>query len=124
VTKDSVEYASVLYVHPVFAPFSEEMARGLQFLEAFCGLDYAPSITFVTTMWDLQSPMGVKFCDRVVEQLVTEKWSSFMDRGAKLYHHGRRYEDGNLTMDVLTLEDDGIVRRINCAGNNCIYISS
>ena len=110
-TKDSVVYAGVIYVHPVTCPFSDEMRKGLQFLEAFCGLDYAPSITFVTTMWDLQSPQGVRRSERLFNELIAKRLSSFMERGAKIYHHGRRYENGDLTLDVLDLEEDGSTRQ-------------
>ncbi|CAI7593071.1 unnamed protein product [Penicillium manginii] len=110
-TRDSVMYAGILYVHPVNAPFSEEIKQALLFLDAFCGRDYVPSITFVTTMWDLQNSKGVIRSNALVESLRRTKWALFMDRGAKLYHHGRRYENGEPTLEVFDLETEGAARQ-------------
>lgn len=62
-------------------------------------------------MWDTHSPKGVMRSDSLVEELMVKKWSCFMGRGAKIYHHGRRYESGNATLDVLDIDNDDIARR-------------
>jgi hypothetical protein len=111
VVKDSVTFAGVLYVHPVNIPFSEETKKGLLFLEAFCGLDYAPHITFVTTKWDSLSTKQIKKSDELVNELIKSKWARFRKEGANLYHHGRCYENGEPTLDVLDLEDEPIPRQ-------------
>ncbi|OQE20343.1 hypothetical protein PENSTE_c013G04032 [Penicillium steckii] len=115
-TRDSVSYAGILYVHPVNAPFSEEIKRGLLFLDAFCGRDYAPSITFVTTMWDLQNAKGIIRTNALVESLMTTKWASFMDRGSRIYHHGRRYDNGEPTLEVFDLETEAQARQRTARG--------
>lgn len=110
-TKDSVTYAGVLYVHPATLQFSVEAKRSLLFLNAFCGPSYSPSITFVTTMWDRISPEEIEEQDDLVSEMARTKWSSFLDRGANLYHHGRVYEGEIATIEVLSLRKKPEVRQ-------------
>ncbi|KAJ5483808.1 hypothetical protein N7539_006008 [Penicillium diatomitis] len=110
-TKDSVTYAGVLYVHPATLQFSDEAKKSLLFLNAFCGPSYSPSITFVTTMWDRISPDEIEEQDELVNEMARAKWSSFLDRGANLYHHGRAYEGDTATLEVLSLRKKPEVRQ-------------
>lgn len=105
ITKDSVTYADVLYVYPATLQFSGEAKQSLLFLNAFCGPSYFPSITFVVTMWDRISPNNIEEQDELVCEMARTKRSSFLDRGANLYHHGRVYERDMATLEALSLSE-------------------
>ncbi|KAI9036274.1 uncharacterized protein KD926_002092 [Aspergillus affinis] len=106
VTKTSVTYAGILYVHPANQIYSDETEKGLKFLEVFCGLDYSPSLTFVTTGWDALSLNQIPRSDASIRQMQTFKWTAFIEKGAKVYHHGRRYDGGLPTLEVLDIDGD------------------
>lgn len=111
-TKDSVTYAGVLYIHPATVQFSNDCQRALEFLEHFCGLEYSPHITFVTTMWDeCTKERTMKRHDENVEQIVEKKWAPFIDKGAAVYYHGRVYENGEPTLACLDIEEHAADRR-------------
>ncbi|KUL83442.1 hypothetical protein ZTR_10940 [Talaromyces verruculosus] len=83
-TKDSVTYAGVLYIHPATVQFSNDCQRALEFLEHFCGLEYSPYITFVTTMWDeCTQERAMRRHDENVKEIKEKKWAPFIDRGAE-----------------------------------------
>ncbi|KAL4897124.1 P-loop containing nucleoside triphosphate hydrolase protein [Aspergillus ambiguus] len=111
-TKDSVTYAGVLYIHPATVQFSNDCQRALEFLENFCGLEYSPYITFVTTMWDeCTQERAMRRHDENVEQIKEKKWAPFIDRGAGFYYHGRVYENGEPTLAYLDIDNQGAERR-------------
>lgn len=112
ITKNSVTYAGVLYVHPATLQFSKEVKQSLQFLALFCGPDYFPQITFVTTFWDDIAPSQIEAKDELIGELAQYKWPSFLSRGAEVYHHGRVYEGGKPTLDTLSLDDHPELRQI------------
>ncbi|KAL4876659.1 hypothetical protein BJY04DRAFT_222837 [Aspergillus karnatakaensis] len=110
-TKDAVTYAGILYVTPATLQYSSEAKQNLRFLEEFCGLDYSPFITFVTTLWDDMSLSGVERNDSLMREMRDKKWSSFIDRGTHIYHHGRVYRGGIETLETLPLEDKDATRQ-------------
>ncbi|KIW91812.1 uncharacterized protein Z519_07782 [Cladophialophora bantiana CBS 173.52] len=60
----------------------------LEFLELFCGDEYIPRITFVTTHWTHpDAAQSNRFAH------LRSLWCSFLARGAGLYQHGRKYND-------------------------------
>ncbi|KAL4733485.1 hypothetical protein BDV11DRAFT_175654 [Aspergillus similis] len=96
-TKGSVTYAGVL---------------ALEFLEHFCGLEYSPYITFVTTMWDeCNRERAMRRHDENVQQIKERQWAPFIARGAEVYHHGRVYENGEPMLANLDIEDQAAERR-------------
>ncbi|KAL4772898.1 hypothetical protein BDW60DRAFT_206661 [Aspergillus nidulans var. acristatus] len=110
-TKGSVTYAGVLYIHPAFLPFSKDCQTELEFLEHFCGLEYSPYITFVTTSWDeCESERAMRRHDENVHQIKGKKWAPFMARGAQVYYHGRVYENGEPTLASLDIIDQATER--------------
>lgn len=50
--------------------------------------------------------------DELVSQLANYKWSSFIDRGAEIYHHGRVYVGDRPTLNTLSLDGDPELRQI------------
>jgi hypothetical protein len=111
-TKDSVAYAGVLYIHPAAVQFSNDCQRALEFLEHFCGLEYSPYITFVTTMWDeYGQERARRRHDENVEQIKEKKWAPFIARGAQVYYHGRVYENGDPTLAYLDIENQAAERQ-------------
>lgn len=113
-TKDSVTYSGVLYIHPATVQFSNDCQRALEFLEHFCGLEYSPYITFVTTMWDeCTQERAMRRHDDNVKQIKEKKWAPFIHRGAQVYHHGRVYENGAPTLAYLDIDNQAAERRAN-----------
>lgn len=111
-TKDSVTYAGVLYIHPATVQFSNDCQRALEFLEHFCGLEYSPYITFVTTMWDeCTQERAMRRHDENVKEIKEKKWAPFIDRGAEVYYHGRVYENGEPTLAYLDINKQAADRR-------------
>ncbi|KAL3493910.1 P-loop containing nucleoside triphosphate hydrolase protein [Aspergillus germanicus] len=111
-TKDSVTYAGVLYIHPATVQFSNDCQRALEFLEHFCGMEYSPHITFVTTMWDeCAQERARRRHDENVDQIKERKWAPFIARGAQVYYHGRVYEDGEPTLAYLDIEKQELERQ-------------
>ncbi|KAL4748225.1 P-loop containing nucleoside triphosphate hydrolase protein [Aspergillus terricola var. indicus] len=111
-TKGSVTYAGVLYIHPANVQFSNDCQKALEFLEHFCGLEYSPYITFVTTMWDeCNQERAIRRHDENVKQIEERKWAPFIARGAEVYHHGRVYENGEPTLANLDIEKQAAERR-------------
>jgi hypothetical protein len=62
-------------------------------------------------MWDRISPNNIEEQDELVCEMARTKWSSFLDRGANLYHHGRVYERDMATLEALSLSEKPEVRR-------------
>ncbi|KAJ5160716.1 uncharacterized protein N7482_007720 [Penicillium canariense] len=110
-TKNSVTYAGVLYVHPATLQYSRETKESLQFLNVFCGPSYFPSVTFVTTFWDRVASARLEEQDKLVSQLANSKWASFLDRGANIYHHGRVYDGEKPTLCTLSLDNHPQLRQ-------------
>ncbi|KAJ8058942.1 hypothetical protein OCU04_011927 [Sclerotinia nivalis] len=110
-TKDSVKYTGILYVHLASTIFSEETQGGLKLFQALCDLNYSLSSTFVTTVWDCLSSRKIRKKHDLITELIKAKWSLFIERGANSYHHGICYGNGRPTFDVLDLKDGKTARR-------------
>lgn len=92
--------------------FSNDCERALEFLEHFCGLEYSPFITFVTTLWDeITQERAMRRHDENVKQIADKKWAPFITKGANVYYHGRVYENGEPTLARLDIERQAAERR-------------
>lgn len=107
---NSVEFAGILYVHAIGTTLSTGSSMLLTWLEAFCGPDYYPRVTFVTTMWDELGLRGVQTQNRLLPQWM-EKWDKFIQGGSRAYHHGKFYDNGIATDRILDVEKDSEERK-------------
>lgn len=85
-----VQFRGVLYVD------SMENNRGttaaekiLNWLFCFCGRDYMPNVTVITTRWDGLDADGIEDKLSRVEQWKEDNlFKALFENGAKIYHHG------------------------------------
>ncbi|KAG2002839.1 hypothetical protein GB937_009489 [Aspergillus fischeri] len=92
-----VKFRGVLYVDSMeenrVTPATEKI---LTWLWLFCGQDYMPNVTVVTTRWDGLDADGIE-----TKMARVEKWRAegllqrFFEHGASIYHHGLVMEGGN-----------------------------
>ncbi|GFF84633.1 hypothetical protein IFM53868_04209 [Aspergillus udagawae] len=92
-----VEFRGVLYVDSMeenrVTPATEKI---LTWLWLFCGQDYMPNVTVVTTRWDGLDVDGIE-----TKMSRVERWRAegllhrFFEHGASTYHHGLLTEGGN-----------------------------
>jgi hypothetical protein len=77
-------------------------AKFVDWLVAFCGEDYFPHITFVTTHWNCIDDQQFAQCQHKLEQRKIT-WETFISKGAETYQHGKVYTEGVETSVVPTL---------------------
>ncbi|RHZ67324.1 uncharacterized protein CDV56_106958 [Aspergillus thermomutatus] len=92
-----VEFRGVLYVDSMeenrVTPATEKI---LTWLWLFCGQDYMPNVTIVTTRWDGLDVDGIQSKMSRVERWQAEGLlQRFFSHGASIYHHGLVMEGGN-----------------------------
>lgn len=95
--------AGIWYVIDNSRPRDEEIHAKLRnWLVEFCGSDFFPYLTFITTFWDYTDAQhGVVLNSRLAER--QELWREFLDGGAKTYQHGKVYDElGEKTTERLS----------------------
>ncbi|KAL2833079.1 hypothetical protein BJY01DRAFT_253682 [Aspergillus pseudoustus] len=90
-TRDAVTYAGIL---------------------AFAALTIR-HLSYFTTLWDECSRRAVVRHDENIQEIIANKWSRFITKGASVYHHGRTYDGESLTFETLDIEDDKDIRQKN-----------
>lgn len=65
----------------------------LNFIQSFCGDDYIPHITFITTHWTASLDWEKTTYNAKLRNLQL-LWDKYLVKGAKLYQHGREYKHG------------------------------
>lgn len=107
---DSVDFAGILYVHAMGTTLSTGASMLLRWLDAFCGPEYYPRVTFITTMWDAFSTSGVQTQNRLLPQW-EQQWNNFIQGGSRVYHHGKFYDGGATTDRILDVDTDSQERQ-------------
>lgn len=107
--RDHIVFAGVWYVvNHMEERIWEIDAKSLDWLAAFCGNDFFPYLTFVTTHWDCVNNSYYQKLERRLGQR-KQQWKHFLNGGAKTYQHGKLYEDDgteqNKTLDY-QLDDE------------------
>ncbi|KIW98884.1 uncharacterized protein Z519_00547 [Cladophialophora bantiana CBS 173.52] len=84
----------VWYVVDNSRPRDEAFERTLRsWLAAFCGEEFFPYLTIITTFWDCRTRQDTEKLEKRLQQR-KQLWSPFLDHGAKTYEHGKVYENG------------------------------
>ncbi|KAL4799558.1 hypothetical protein BDV19DRAFT_385326 [Aspergillus venezuelensis] len=98
-----VNFRGVMYVDPFEETRESPTTKKLlSWLVHFCGEEFMPNVTIVTTKWDELSPTGIK-----AKMARVEEWKDnpilqpFLKNGARMYHHGLVTVNGAyLTLDI------------------------
>jgi hypothetical protein len=111
-----VEFRGVLYVDSMeenrVTPATEKI---LTWLWLFCGQEYMPNVTVVTTRWDGLDADGIE-----TKMSRVERWRAegllqrFFEHDASIYHHGLIMEGGNYK--TLHIERQAERRRLLARG--------
>jgi hypothetical protein len=96
VVQSYVQFRGVLYVNSFqgnrITPGAEKI---LKWLSLFCGLEYMPNVTIVTTMWDGLDADGIEEKLARIAQWEDGLLNPLIKNGASFYHHGLIQEGGN-----------------------------
>jgi hypothetical protein len=77
------------------------------FVHKFCGNDYIPQVTMVTTFWNVSEERDkLAFDEKLRGRL--ESWRRTLGQKLKHYQHGRRYQNGNDTGVCLRWDGDKV----------------
>lgn len=104
------------------------------FLHLFCGTEYIPQVTFVTTHWTPQEEDEEYKAElnNNLEDFKRDCRNDFLNYGAQFYQHGRRYVNGEDTGEFLKWRGDReeVVRHVKdmihrqCGSNNTTKVPS
>ncbi|KAL2863363.1 uncharacterized protein BJX67DRAFT_374564 [Aspergillus lucknowensis] len=111
VVQPYVQFRGVLYVDSMKDNrVTAATERVLKWLFCFCGAEFMPNVTVVTTQWDELNTAGVKTkLSRFGLWKSGDLLEPFFDNGADVYHHGL-IQDGN-TNRTLHIDEDAGRRR-------------
>jgi hypothetical protein len=86
----------LLYVTCINQTRFDDFDRNLiKFIRSFCGDEYLPRITFVTTFWTAVGEKQKTIFNKQLD-LLQNKWREGIDEQPKLYQHGREYDTEGL----------------------------
>ncbi|KAL3480772.1 hypothetical protein BJX99DRAFT_272521 [Aspergillus californicus] len=111
VVQPYVQFRGVLYVDSMKDNrVTAATERVLKWLFCFCGAEFMPNVTVVTTQWDELNQAGVKTrLSRFGLWKSGDPLEPFFNNGAGVYHHGL-IQDGN-TNQTLDIDEDAGRRR-------------
>ncbi|GAD93812.1 hypothetical protein AFUA_7G00890 [Paecilomyces variotii No. 5] len=117
VVRPYVEFKGVTYVDSMKSDsVTPEAEKILTWLSLFCGQDFMPNVTVVTTKWDGNDADGIKEKLTRVEQWKEEKiFRPFFSHGATIYHHGLLVEgskEGDDKYTTLHVDRKAAERRV------------